>query len=322
MALNGGFEQKIPKMEPYQLEDYLKRLPVDLRAEVVARELKQEPALSGYTVSTRPQGSFGRSIQRDIAHIHFDDAALSGSLQLITCRESLTDMIPPGIIFQPVIDREERTTEIMLESSTTLEEEFQNARLFFTPFDMEIGHQRILLEEVENQALTNTHACFGGLLNERLWPAVSDMLTPGQKALLLELTIQAGRIAGDLEATRQAFEKMLDYPVQLSPVGRQASAFASGRLGQVTLGADWIPFQSLPETHHLKIALGPLPVTELVRFRYDEPVGSHYRLLCFLCDLLLPVEYSWEVQLLPGEGDFQIGKKEGTGILGYSTLLG
>ncbi|MPR36074.1 hypothetical protein [Salmonirosea aquatica] len=61
---------------------------------------------------------------------------------------------------------------------------------------------------------------------------------------------------------------------------------------------------------------------DMTHYRQHLPLGRNYRLLSFLCDLLLPVEISWVMQLLPGEGEFRINRTREAAVLGYSTILG
>ncbi len=311
-------------MTVHLVEQYLKNIRADLLAEFVLRELESGEVFADYEMAAVPQGGFGRAVSRDVAgleikHHPVTDAAF---LTLQTAREGLTDMLPPGMIFQPEMSREERTAEVMLESSELREAEFQYARQFLSPFDIAIAEQRLLIEKSEHCATVNPYLCFAGELLEALWPELPVSLTSPQSALLLELTLNAGCHAGDISFCEEALKRMLGYPVSISVAGGKVREVALAKLGEITLGADWIPFEMMDDPLHLDIAVGPVPSAGMVDFRYHEPAGSQYRLLGFLCELLLPAEYSWSLRLIPGESGFQIGRKNDAGILGYSTILG
>lgn len=311
-------------MIPYNPEPYLKDRPADLRAEVVARELEDCDTFAGCDIVPLPQGSFGRAVSRDVGHVEIQHHPLTDEPYLILgmSREGFTDMIPPGMIFQPEVSRGERTTGVMLESAELYETEFQHTRQFMAPFDIAMARQRIRLEQTENAAATDPYRYFGNELFYKLWPDTTLEPDERQLAVLLDLTLKASRFAGDFDFCEKALERLLNYSAKISYSRSISTKTEIGSLGDVTLGTDWIPFGRMPDPMHVEIALGPIPSDRMVDFRYQEPYGKQYQMVRFLCDLLFPVEYSWSLNLVPGEGGFQIGRKNDAGILGYSTILG
>ncbi|WP_373515937.1 hypothetical protein [Persicitalea sp.] len=322
-------------IDVHDLSDILKLVAVDYRAEAVVRELIEEGVGTLDNTLIMPEGGFQRAFAREVKELSpgydYENEARN-FIKVNTRREGVTDMIPAGIIFLPNIDREERTTEVMLEDAELHDSEYRDARRFFLPFDAEFGRQRLTVEQFEHQSITNTYANYSQELYELLWPDLDLELTDFQKATLLEITMEAHHLSGDYPACGRYLEKILGHPVRIEsgPMGElyegtQPSVSTQGTypsLGGGTLGVDWIPFDSHRDTSCVRIRVGPVPAEDMTHYRQHLPLGRNYRLLAFLCDLLLPVELSWIMQLIPGEGEFRINRTKEAAVLGYSTILG
>lgn len=312
-------------METYEISDKLLELKADLRAELVARELieMQNP---GDAVLLVPAGAFNRSGARDVIAVS-DENVEQGNpyIKISTSREGIPDMLPPGVIFQPTISRQERSTETVLEEIDYYETGIQQARTFFAPFDIEFGRQRVALETFEHHSVTDTLAYFNTELFDYLWTGTRLPLSTAQEETILEITMIAHHIVGDLPACQVYFEKLLGQKVCLER-GKEVAAlsdFSNGMmpLGQGLLGVDWILYGKYVDPDAIRISVGPVPDDALMQFRSHAPEGKSYRILQFLCDLLLPADCSWELHLIAEKGFFQISKTRETGILGYSTIL-
>lgn len=316
-------------MEIYELSDTLIHIPVDLRAEVIAREIIAEGLFLLGDTHIAPEGIFRRAYSREVSDLAEGSGIgekVTPSVRINTRREAIPDMLPPGIVYQPVINREERTSDVMIEEAEIHSTEFRHARTFFMPIDIEFGRQRIALEQFEHDSVTDTYAHFSKELYSYLWSDLKLSLTDRQKALLLELTIHAHQMGGDYEKCSYYFEKILDQKIHIrfdnetNYVTDKITGL--GNVGSSILGADWIPFEQYTDYHCVNIMVGPVPMEDMIHFRQHEPFGNNYLILRFLCDLLLPVEISWNMVLLPSEGSFQINRKAETGVLGYTTILG
>ncbi len=316
-------------MEVFELSDLLKFIPIDFRAEVLAREMIEEEFASLDSLVLVPLGPHRRGYSSEVDSLVEDqdyEDPTRNVVKVHTLREGIADMIPPGIIFQPTLNREERTPEVMLEEAELHDSEFQEARNFFLPFDAELGRQRICLEQFEHHSFTHTFANFSEELYELLWPDLALDLTTYQKALILELTMKAHSLAGVYEQCSLYMEKILGHPVTLEK-GKASGWMAAHlnpvpQLGTTILGVDWTPFAAYPDPDCVKITIGPVAAQAMVEYRMHPPTGGKYRILEFLCELLLPVEISWTLVLLPGDGNFQINRGKEAAVLGYSTVLG
>lgn len=316
-------------MDVYELSELLLVIPVDFRAEVLARELIEEQIAYSDNLVIMPLGPHRRAYSREVESLileqDYEDVARN-YVKVYAHREGISDMIPPGLIFQPTLNREERTTEVMMEEAELHDSEFQNARTFFLPFDAEFGRQRIFLEQLEHQSITKTYATFSQELYEICWPKLALDLTAFQKASILELTMNAHHLNGEIEECASYMERILGHPVEIvhaDEAGRiEVQMDSVPLLGSLLLGVDWTPYASYPDPDCVKIRIGPVASEEMVDYRMHEPIGKKYRILEFLCDLLFPVEISWTMVLVPGERNFQINRNREAAVLGYSTILG
>lgn len=316
-------------MEVYELSELLKLIPVDFRAEVLARELIEENFASIDNLTIVPLGPHRRGFSKEVeslAEIQDFEYPERNFVKVFAHREGIPDMIPPGIIFQPNVDREERTSEIMIEEAELHDSEFNNARTFFLPFDAEFGRQRIFLEQLEHQSIANTYATFSQELYELFWPNLELDLTDYQRASILELTMNAHHLSGDYLECASFIEKVLGHPVVIESGDEsgwiEAQMDKMPLLGDTFLGVDWTPFATFHDADCVRIRIGPVASDAMVDYRMHEPFGKKYRILEFLCDLLLPVEISWTMVLIPGDANFQINRGRETAVLGYSTILG
>jgi hypothetical protein len=313
-------------MEVGELSEILKQMQADLRPEVVARELIEADFSETDDTIILPREAFKRSYSRDVSALEEEFVALDGTnkaIRVVAVREGMVDMVPPGLFYQPAAGRE-RSEQVMQEDAETQATGFSQAQQFFYPFDAEAGKVRIALELFENQSVTNPNLVFGDLLFEYLWPDSDLELSAFQKLALLDLGYRVEHIAGDLSQVAAEIGKILEVSVKIKPVEKRELERPSDLmpLGKSILGVNWAPFEDLADAENICIEIGPLNSIEISHFRHHQPEGKNYRLLRFLCDLLLPVEISWQVMLVPGEQTFEIGKKNELGILSYSTVLG
>lgn len=315
-------------MELYEVAETLLTLKTDLRAETVAREIAEADIHPSGNILLTPVGAFNRSGSRDVTGItdeHRDTDLQTPYAKVRMAREGISDMLPPGMIFQPTISRSERSAEVILEDIDYYESGISQARTFFSPFDIEFGRQRVALEMHEHHSVVNPFAYYHDTLFDYLWPDLDLTLSPDQKEAILELTIHAHLIVGNLPACQMYFEKVLGQQVVFDKNQSKSSHSTDldflQPLGKSTLGVDWVLHGKYDDPDHISIRIGPVADTDLHHFRSHDPAGQHYRILTFLCGLLLPAEISWDMLLITEKGFFTINKTRDTGILGYSTIL-
>lgn len=311
-----------------EISELLRTNPVDIKGAYVARELIDEGLATADDVWIVPEGLFARSFERDVELIN--DELLPESdesiLKIHVVSEGITDMIPPGVIYQPEINREERTSEVMIKEAQNHSNDISDARRFFLPFDVAFRRTHLDLERLENRSLTDTYNYFSKELYTCLWPDLKLDLEAHQRTLFLELSMNLHHAAGDLVVMSYYLENILGYPVHIGQYDEKENQLKLNHqetsLGSTMLGFDFMPFSKFRSAYHYQITIGPIPSADMTQFRHHEPVGSSYRILKFLCDLLIPIEFTWEVELVTQERNFQLNKKKETGVLGYSTVLG
>ncbi len=309
----------------YEIGDLLKLLPVDYRAEGVSRELIESGGIRVDHTLLLPVGAFDRSFGHEIELVSLEKAeeGRQDHLEIHIRREGVLDMLPPGLLFQIDATDEERTANRMVRDAERHDTALKQARQFFAPFDAEFGHLRLRLEIFEHQSMGCPLAHYADELIDLLWPGLLMPMTDYQKALLLELSLCLSQVCGSHRACEGYLEKFFGFPVQLESHPSHELALCSAQgLGGASLGVDMIPFESFEDHHHVLVRLGPVPGETMMDFRQHEPVGKSYRLLSFLCEILLSAEFSWSLDLIPRETGFRIDSTRNNGILGYTTIPG
>lgn len=307
--------------------DILQFHSADLRAEAVARELIEEGHATLSTVQLLPLGLFKRAYSNDIASLTLDlrpDDFERDLLQLSTHREGLVDMLPAGIIYQPAPREGEQKPEQMIKEAEINEESKKEARLFFLPFDIELGRKRIQLECEEHQALSAPFSYFKDELISLLWSNLPLSLSDYQKEILLQLSIHIHEIVGNLPEIHFYFEKLVAYPVSFKLTSQFFNAprntYDILPLGQLQLGSNWIADGHQEEWGYrlLKISVGPVPSSEVPHFIHHGYSGKSYELITFLCQILLPIEWEWTLTVIPEKEEYELG----TGFLNYTSIPG
>jgi len=314
-------------MSPEELKLALDQLPVKrLRVEAVVDELLTNGFCRKEEIVIYPERSSAYFYERDVSEIESVFNELSGAswFRVSTPRDGLYDTLPERLFHRPTgrSASGEQWEEIRAEE----EQQEEEARQFFLPFDNAISHQRVRIEQFEKQALAGQDK---GFLKEFLaifWPESTDLqLTEHQQSSLFQMTTIAHRAAGSLVWMQDCFEQLLGDVAELTyesiadwlPV---ETAFAS--LGEASLGVDTVT--AVPAlfdlNRRLKITIGPLSGDRMKEY---IPNGRNRKILDFLCGLLVPVELDWRPVLLAEKSatGFQLNPVNEGALLGFTTVL-
>lgn len=314
-------------MSPEELKLALDQLPVKrLRVEAVVDELLTNGFCRKEEIVIYPERSSAYFYERDVSEIESVFNELSGAswFRVSTPRDGLYDTLPERLFHRPTgrATSGDQWEEIRAEE----EQQEEEARQFFLPFDSAISHQRVRIEQFEKQALAGQDK---GFLKEFLaifWPESADLqLTEHQQSSLFQMTTIAHRAAGNLVWMQDCFEQLLGDVTELTyesiadwlPV---ETAFAS--LGEASLGVDTVT--AVPSwfdlNRRLKITIGPLSSDRMKEY---IPNGRNRKILDFLCGLLVPVELDWRPVLLAEKSaiGFQLNPINEGALLGFTTVL-
>lgn len=333
-------------MNSEELRKVLEQLPVKrLRVEAIVDELIVSGAYQQQKIIIAPERSSSYHYERDISDIEEVYNPYSGSAwcKVNTPRDGLYESLPERLYHRPTrrVKNNEQWEEIRIEE---IKQE-QEARQFLLPFDNTLGHQRIRIEQFEKKALAGQEKGFLDEFLRFIWPNAQQLeLSEHQQFILFQLTIIAHKAAGNIVWMQDCFEQMLNDNVRIFyedkpytlPVEKEFSL-----LGEAIMGFDSIlNCQGYNKWRRLKIQIGPLSYERMSNY---FPCEKGEKLFHFLCNLLIPVELDWSLELIPKvsedkneeSGEIEIFDKQREtlisfhlnadtqkAVLGYSTVLG
>ncbi|MEZ4905210.1 MAG: type VI secretion system baseplate subunit TssG [Spirosomataceae bacterium] len=311
-------------MSPEELKIALDLLSVKrLRVEAVVDELIANGFCQKEEIVIYPERSSAYFYERDVSEIEsvFNQQSGTSWFKVNTPRDGLYDTLPERLFHQPTGrgTKEEQWQEIRAEE----EQQEEEARQFFLPFDNAMLHERVRVEQFEKQALAGQDK---GFLKEFLtifWPENEALqLTDAQQASLFQMTTIAYQAAGNLIWMQDCFEQLLGDTVTLSyeniadwlPVENTFAVLGEAALGVDTLLA--MP-KVIDENRRLKISIGPLSSAQMKAY---IPHAKNQKMIDFLCGLLVPIELDWRLELLTEKTQegFHLNPMS---LLGFTTVL-
>ena len=297
------------------------RLPDDLRLELVLLELLKA-GLPPDELLIEPLGAFQRTFSRDVEQLKTRELPSGRQwLALLTNRDGLYDRLPESVFHQPANRNPMRSAEQMVLENRQRQQEEDQARLFFLPYEQEIHWLCTCLLHQELQALTGPNETSRWL--EEWWGIELD-LQPHQAWLLLLLLPHAHRLTGNRNLTRFCLEALLNVPVRLEERPSRDYGLADLNrpgLGQIRVGTDSMlgqrVFDGLPRWH---LILGPVTGDELMEFL---PAARNLRLLKVIEDYFIPagLEVEREIQTEKKIKPLRLDAGIFSGRLGYTSSL-
>ncbi|MEO6282972.1 MAG: hypothetical protein ABIN80_13705 [Dyadobacter sp.] len=311
----------------------LDQMPVKrLKAEFVLDELIEAGFCRREDLVVSPGRSSSYFFERDVSGIEEMLNPHSGNswFKANIPRDGFYDSLPERLFHRPMgrVRNNDEWLDIREEESRQEED----ARLFFSPFDNAVSQQLIQIERFEKKALAGNDHRFLREFLKIFWPDSIELeLTEKQKVNLLHLTIIAHEVAGNITRMQECFNQMIDDPVKLFYEHRQFETSVLNdfpSMGEAVLGVDaMLTVESFAKWNRLIIQVGPLSYEKMSLY---FPGHKCERLLHFLCDVLVPTEIDWMIDLIPSTGSEQeeetqicffmddLGKYP---VLGYTTLL-
>ncbi len=315
------------KMTSEELKTALDQLPVRrLRVEAVVDELVSGGFCRKEEIVIYPERSSGYFYERDVSEIEpvFNELSGTSWFKVNTPRDGLYDTLPERLFHRPSgrTHSDEQWEEIRAEE----EQQEEEARKFFLPFDNAMTHQRVRIEQFEKQALAGQDK---GFLKEFLaifWPESAHLLlTEHQQSSLFQMTAIAHKAAGNIALMQDCFEQLLGDPVELAYESISNSlpvetAFVP--LGEAALGVDTvIASPSMDDqTLCLKISIGPLASEKMGSY---VPNAKSRKIVDFLCGMLIPIELDWRLDLVTSKSTegFHLNPINQAALLGFTTVL-
>lgn len=314
----------IPKDTSATLKELPLKLKLDLYVEVVIAALIEEGRVDPEKLYIKPQGTFSRNYQHDLAKVEvIEDKKMGHSAAHFNInREGLYDMLPEGLFHTNLrktkhIDTEESVKELKIHR-----EEEKSARKFFLPLEQMFYQQRIAIEIEEQKSLVGLSEAIVDELIADFWQ-IPFPLDYYQSLCLAYMLPIVHNIVGNIELTAQCLSILLQVPVSLeSTMGKYESFHLEGNsLGAFELGDNFLLDDVyVGELDAIIIKIGPLQEQTLLDFL---PEGQQQKYIEFLLAYFIPAELDWEIEILvnPEQESFRLGDNYGKGLLNYTTVI-
>ncbi|WP_029281956.1 type VI secretion system baseplate subunit TssG [Pedobacter sp. R20-19] len=280
----------------------------DYKAIAHAADLIERNIIDADQIEIIPNGPDKRAFAKDIesSEIYYSERRRQKRIRISTNRESLYDMLPEGLFHRPPTGSAGMDEESMIKDIKDRREEEKNARLFFTPFDAEINHVRIMTELYENKLDKKTTYADLSQIFEFGWDEF-NLLNKEQSIIWMHLLPEIQQKRNDIDFVSKVLTALFNLPILLvnttvnvSPV--KIADDMQMQLGGSALGIDTIIGDSfIPDNEAYHINIGPTTPQELIKFIPGQPNRA---ILDMAISYLMPLDAEISVELLTAT-DFQ-----------------
>jgi hypothetical protein len=289
----------------------------DIRAEALAvnllknsKDLNEKLTIDQLLVN--PLGHRKRRVSNDVGQVKRRYFEQDTVVQISVNRSGFFDTLPEHVFLKTNVypgDPKKRTNAI--------EEQIEEARKFFLPFEQASYQAQIEIEQLEQKYTEKFPEFF-----ERIWGLQNfeEFLNPRQKTLLCHLLPEAYRAVGNWNLTGLIFEAVLQKPVDMSFSKPQVLKvpFLKSSAAQMVLGDDSVMGESFTdEFPTLDIIVKGITNSELPDFL---PNGKKRKLLeDLLCGYFIPIDVPYQIKIdVTSDG---LGFDLGEMTLGYDMVL-
>ncbi len=293
------------------------KLHFDIRAEVLGRLLADKFELDWEQILFRPVKFFQRWGRRDVIIISdgFSMRLEKKVVWLEISREGMMDILPEDIFGDQTVDSSDDQAAMASKFCLPFEQLFYWLRLENERRESEQDQQ--LEKRWWSQFLSDDY--------QGWFPLSITTLEDRQKNILYAILPFLSDIIGNWKLTGEWLSMFMEAPIriaEISPPEYPLPEFVQKRLGDVTLGQDFIIGSSFCDgIPNLKITIDGLTAETIGDFLLD---GKKRILMeTELLTMLLPVEIPYEIELtLKEESDhFQLGVSHANSVLGFTTVL-
>jgi hypothetical protein len=299
----------------------------DYKAVAQAADLIERNVIEADRIEIIPVGPDKRAFAKDIenAHVYYSEKRRHDRIRINTNRESLYDMLPEGLFHRPPTGSAGMDEESMIKDIRDRREEEKQARLFFTPFDAEINHVRIMTELYENKLDKKTTYSDLSQIFEFGWDEF-NLLNKEQSIIWMHLLPEIQQKRNDIDFVSKVLTALFNLPIAIVDATASVTPIKIAdelqmQLGSGALGIDTIIGNSfMPEHESFNINIGPTSPQELVNF---IPGQKNRAILDMAISYLMPVDTEVNVELLTAV-DFQetVLSTDGESVyLGYTVYI-
>lgn len=299
----------------------------DYKAVAHVADLIERDVVDADRIEIVPLGPDKRAFAKDIesAHVYHSEKRRQDRIRIHTNREGLYDMLPEGLFHRPPTGSAGMDEESMIKDIRDRREEERQARLFFTPFDVEINHVRIMTELYENMLDKKTTYTDLSKIFEPGWEEFK-LLSKEQSIIWMHLLPEIQQKRNDVDFLAKVLMALFSLPITISagianPSPVKIADDLQMHLGSSSLGIDTIIGDLfIPEDELFNIQIGPTSPKELVSF---IPGQKDRAILDMAISYLIPVDAEVNVTLLTAS-EFQETLLSADGenaYLGYTVYI-
>ena len=305
------------------LKELPTKLKLDLYVEVVIASLVAEGRLDMNHLYIRPQGTFTRNYEADLAKIEVREDKIDQSVLAYfdITREGLYDMLPEGLFHRNLRKSKNIDTEESVQELKMHQEEEKSARKFFLPLEQMFYQQRIAIEIEEQKSLIGLSEVIVDELITGFWN-IPITLSYYQSLCLVYMLPLMHKIVGDLSLTKQCLEILLQVPVELEMIKSQPEEIAleNNTLGSFALGDTQVLGDILlSQLDTIQITLGPLEGSKSLEF---IPNGSQRNYFELILSYFIPAELEWRLEILANANTmFTLEEGSGDSYLGFTSTI-
>jgi hypothetical protein len=299
----------------------------DFKAVAKAADLIERGMVGQELIEVVPIGGDKRAFTKDIeqSYAYFSEKRRQDRIRIETNRESLYDMLPEGLFHKPPTGSAGMDEESMILDVRHRREEEKQARLFFSPFDAELNHIRVMTELYENRldkrtTYTDLNRVFG-----YGWEEFS-LLNKEQSIIWMHLLPDINQKRNDIGFISNVLSALFNLPITITDTSQMIKPMAIAEelqisLGNSALGIDTIIGNDfLPDNDQLTIEIGPSSPARLLAFM---PGNDSRKILDMALDYLIPVETEVTINISISDSfkETALVEDSPTVYLGYTVYL-
>ncbi|NII84562.1 MULTISPECIES: type VI secretion system baseplate subunit TssG [unclassified Pedobacter] len=299
----------------------------DYKAVAHAADLIERKVIDADRIEVIPVGPDKRAFAKDIENTttYYTEKRRHDRIRINTNRESLYDMLPEGLFHKPPTGSAGMDEESMIKDIRDRREEEKHARLFFTPFDAEINHVRIMTELYENRLDKKTTYSDLSQIFEFGWDEF-NLLNKEQSIIWMHLLPEIQQKRNDITFVSKVLTALFNLPINLVDTTANISPLKIAdelqmQLGASALGIDTIIGDSfMPEHEAYNVNIGPTTPQELIGF---IPGQKNRAILDMAMSYLMPLDAEINVDLLTAT-DYQetvLSTDGESAYLGYTVYI-
>lgn len=299
----------------------------DFKAVAQAADLIERDVIDAEQIEVIPIGSDKRAFSKDIekTEVYFAEQREQERIRISVNREGLYDMLPEGLFHQPPRGSSSMDEEGMIRDIRERRAEEKQARLFFSPFDAELNHTRMMTELYENMLDKKTTYTHLNRVFEHSWEEFS-LLNKEQSIIWMHLIPEIQQKRNDIYFISKVLTALFNIEIEITDESTHIKPASIAlemqmQLGKSALGIDTIIGQNfMPDHQLLKLKIGPTNPQELISFM---PEKKNRKIMDMALSYLIPIDTEVEIELLTAS-DFQqttLSDHQESAYLGFTVFI-